>query len=370
MEKFDTKIDSEKILDKKFIFSKSISIKDRYNFYEYLSVMLDWWVSISESLESASDKVDSLYFKQKIEELMVFISSWDSFSKSMKKMPQVFDNWEIAVIEAWETSWNLVDSLSKLSDSLKKTYELKNKIKSALTYPIIIFLFLFIALLVVLAYVIPAIKPLFDNSDIDLPTATKALIFVSDFIVNNKWLLFLMFATAFVLFIWYKNTKSWRRQLENFVLWLPLIWKVYKNYILSSVASTLWNLTSAWINVVKTLKLVWKVTNNSIYEDIFDKISLKVSTWAKIVDSMKEVDPDKIYFPSDFLQMLSVWERTASIEKIANKISVQYDKEVSYSLWNLTKWIEPLAIMIAWVFVLWFAFAIFWAILKVTQVVS
>ena len=85
---------------------------------------------------------------------------------------------------------------------------------------------------------------------------------------------------------------------------------------------------------------------------------------------MNEVDPNCIYFPASFLQMLSVWERTASLEKINKKISIGYEKEVDYSLANLSKWIEPVAILIAWVFVLWFAFAIFWAILKVTQVVG
>lgn len=362
--------ENQSILETKFVLSKNVSIKDKFNFYEYLSVMLDWWVWITESLESASDKVEGIYFKQKIKELIVYISSWDSFSKSMKKTPQIFESWEVAVIEAWESSWNLVDSLSKLSELLKKRYELKNKIKAALTYPLIIFIFLFLALIVVLTYVIPAIKPLFENSEVELPIATKALLFTSDFIINNFWLIFLFLCTIFVFFVWYKSTNNWRKQIESFLLWLPLIWKVYKNYILSNIASTLWNLTWAWINVVKTLKLVWKVTNNKIYEELFEEVSLKVSTWLKIVDSMKEVDDEKKYFPSDFLQMLSVWEKTASVEKISKKISIQYNKEVDYSLWNLTKWIEPIAIFIAWIFVCWFAFAIFWAILKVTQTVS
>jgi len=85
---------------------------------------------------------------------------------------------------------------------------------------------------------------------------------------------------------------------------------------------------------------------------------------------MEEVDPEGRYFPLDFLQMLSVWEKTARLEWISKKINAQYTREVDYSLANLTKWIEPIAILFAWVFVLWFAFAIFGAILKVTQTVN
>jgi len=362
--------EEDNFLNKKFILFKGINLKDKYNFYEYLSVMIDWWISISESLQSVLEKIDSPYFKEKVNELILYISSWDSFSKSMKKIPQIFEDWEIAVIEAWETSWNLVGALIRLSETLKKTYELKNKIKWALTYPIIIFLFLLLAIIVVLTYVIPNIIPLFENSDTMLPIATRALITTSDFVCNNFAMIFLSLATAFVFFIWYKNMKKWRKQLDQFYLNIPLIWKVYRNYILSNIASTLWNLTGAWINYIKTIKLTWKVTNNLVYEDLFNKISINISGWRKLVDSILDVDPEKQYFPSDFIQMLSVWEKTASLEKISEKISNQYDKEVTYSLANLTKWIEPLAILIAWIFVLWFAFAIFWAILKVTEVVG
>lgn len=84
---------------------------------------------------------------------------------------------------------------------------------------------------------------------------------------------------------------------------------------------------------------------------------------------MLEVDPSHRFFPQDFTQLLSVGEKTASIDKISIKLADQFTREVDYSLNNLTKWIEPIAILIAGIFVMWFAFAIFGAILKVTQVV-
>ena len=357
-------------MNKQIIFSKKVNLVDKYNFYEYLAVMLDGGVSIEETLSSVSSKVTSPYFKEKINELKVYVSSWDSVSKSMKKIPQIFPSWEVSIVEAWEATGMLSESLSKLSDELKKVHELRNKIKTALTYPLIIFIFLFLAVLLVLTYVIPAIKPLFETSEVELPGATKALMFVSDFVSHNFPLLILVLFSVFVLFVWYKNTRTGKIQIEQFIFSFPLVWKVYKNYVLSSVSSTFWSLIGSGVSVIKTLNLVGKASNSHIYESLFDEIAQRVSRWSKIVESMKEVDPNGIYFPVDFLQMLSVWERTASLEKINKKISVGYEKEVDYSLTNLSKWIEPVAILIAWVFVLWFAFAIFWAILKVTQVVG
>ncbi len=357
-------------LNTQFYLFKTISLVDKYNFYEYLSVMLDWWVSIVETLESVSSKITSVYFKEKIRELITYIASWDSFSKSMKKMPDIFDASEVSVIEAWETTGMLTTSLMKLSDDLKKIHNLKNKIKWSLTYPIIIFLFLFLALAIVLIFVIPQIKPLFENSDVELPIATQLLIVTSDFVISNIWILFLCLVSFLVFMIWYMNTRSGKKSVEEFLFWLPLIWKVYRNYILSNIAWTLGSLIWSWVNLMKTLTLIWKATNNSIYEKLFENIIVKVSGWKKIVQSMEEVDPEKIYFPADYLQMLSVWEKTANIESISKKLNNQYTKEVDYSLSNLTKWIEPIAILLASVFVLWFAYAILWAILKITQAVG
>ena len=360
---------NQDILKKEFVFSTKVSMVDKHNFYEYLWVMIDGWVSLNEWLSSVCEKLSSPFFKQKVQELIIFISSGDSFSKSMKKMPQVFSAQEVSLIEAWESTGTLSESMIKLSEDLKKIHELKNKILSALTYPFIICIFLVAAIIVVLMYVIPAIKPLFDTAGVDLPIATQALLSVSNFLIHNFALLILLVVTMVVIFVGYKNTENGKYQVDQFLLHFPLIGKVYQNYILANIASTLWRLVWAGINVVKVLNLVGKATNSPTYDMLFDDIALKVSKWEKIVVSMQDCDSTWEYFPASFLQMLSVWERTANIDKISQKINTQYEREVDYSLANMTKWIEPIAILIAWVFVVWFAFAILGAILKITQVV-
>jgi type IV pilus assembly protein PilC len=182
--------------------------------------------------------------------------------------------------------------------------------------------------------------------------------------------LIFVLASAITLFVWYKNTEKWRASFDYFLLSLPLVGVVYKNYILSSLSLNLGNLVGSGVPVLKALSLTSKSINNVVYQSILSDVISRVSTWNKIVDSMAEVDPENDFFPADFLQMLSVWEKTASLEKVSKKINEQYTREVNYSLASLTKWIEPLAILIAGIFVLWFAFAIFGAILKVTQTVS
>jgi|TARA_Y100001960_G_C14707063_1_gene844866 type IV pilus assembly protein PilC len=191
----------ESLSSKQIILFKKVSMVDKYNFFEYLAVMIDGGVSITEALDSVENKISSPYFKEKVKELITYISSGDSFSKSMKKMPDVFTASEISIVEAGETTGKLVFALSKLSDDLKKIYNLRKKVKGALTYPLIIFLFLLAAVGIVLIYVIPAIIPMFENASVELPMATKSLIATSDFVINNFAFIVLFFITLFVLFV-------------------------------------------------------------------------------------------------------------------------------------------------------------------------
>jgi len=110
--------------------------------------------------------------------------------------------------------------------------------------------------------------------------------------------------------------------------------------------------------VIRSIQLVGKSSNNAIYDELYTEIGVKVSNGKKIVQSMSEVDPEEQYFPGDFVQLLSVGEKTATLDVLCS------------SLTNMTKWIEPIAILLAGGFVLWFAFAIFGAVLQLTQTVG
>ncbi len=353
-----------------FLWSKRVSLVDKYNFYEYLSVMLDSWVGLSSALEWVSEKIENPYFRLKIWELLTFIMSGDPFSKAMKKVPQIFPAGEVSIIESAEQTWKLAETLERLSEDLKALHNLKNKIKWALNYPMIIFIFLFVAVSVVLIYVIPNIAPLFEDAGIELPFATQALLATSNFFIHNFLLLIFFIACVVVFFIGYKSTESGRASIDSLLLKLPLVWKVYRNYILADIAGNISSLIWSGVWVIKTLTLVGKSTNNAVYQALFTKIIAKVSSGEKIVASMEFLDLERHYFPNDFLQMLAVGEKSAKLEQVSTKINKQYNRELDYSLSRLTKWIEPLAILIAGLFVVWFAMAIFWAILKVTTSVG
>lgn len=351
--------------------SKKISIIEKANFYEYIAIMVDWWVNITSSLESIQSRIKNPYFLEKIKEIKDFIESWDSFSKALKKLPDCFEESETAILEAGENSWTIQSSLESLSENLRNTNELKGEIKWALTYPIIILIFLLLSISVVMIMVIPGIIPLFEDTMDSLPKATLALMATSDFFQNNYMSMIIALIAVYLWISTYKQTPNGQKSFDNMLINMPLIWELYRNYILANIALNLWNLMKWGIQITKALRLTWKATGSSVYEEAFEEINSSVKSWKKLVESMIEADENTWrLFPADYLQMIWVGEKTATIDKVCEKINAQYKKEVKSSLKNLTKWIEPMAILLAWAFVLWFAFAVFGAVLKVTQTIG
>ncbi|NDK08724.1 hypothetical protein EOM39_05800 [Candidatus Gracilibacteria bacterium] len=353
-----------------FYFFKKVSLMDKCNFFDYMGMMLEGGVTIGEALNSVSNKIKNQFFLSKINELKMYISSGDSFSKSMKKIPMIFSTSEIAIVESGETTGDLPSTFLKLSEDLKKIHNLHLKIKGALTYPLIIFLFLIAAVLIVLTYVIPAILPVFETSGVELPFATVLLVGVSNFIRNNAISLIIFMIIIIIGLKFYKNTYKGKIVISSFILNFPIVGNIYRNYLLSVFASNLGTLISSGIPIINSLRLTSKSINNVEYEKLILDIADKVSKGSKITEAMQDSDKNGFYFTPDFIQLFSVGEKTASIDVVTKKISTQYTIEVDNSLGSLTKWIEPIAILIAGFFVVWFAFAIFGAILKVTQTVS
>jgi len=129
--------------------------------------------------------------------------------------------------------------LSQLAENLRKNYELRKKVKTSLTYPLIIFLFLILAIVIVLVYVIPAVSELFENAETELPIATQMLVASSDFVITH-WALIIVVLLMILFGLYaYINTETGKANYDYFLLRLPLVGKVYRNYLLAHFSTLL-----------------------------------------------------------------------------------------------------------------------------------
>lgn len=129
-------------------------------------------------------------------------------------------------------------------------------------------------------------------------------------------------------------------------------------------------LLSSGIPIVRTLRLTGEASENVVSEEILEDVAKRVEQGDRIAESIEGADPENTIFPRDFVQLVAAGERTSTINKVAERSSAQYKREVDMSVQMLVKFVEPLAIIFASVFVLWFAIAIFAAIIQITQSVG
>jgi type II secretory pathway component PulF len=178
--------------DQKIYFWNRITVKDRALFYEHLSNLVEGGVTVMNATNSFLEKTQNPKLYQEVSRLFLYINSGDSFSTAMKKLPGTFDRRETAIIEAGESSGTIQKSFANLSKQLREQEDLRKKITGALTYPLIIMVFLAIAITVIMTYVIPKIEPLFASNGVELPFATQSLIVTSSFMINNFVLIIIL----------------------------------------------------------------------------------------------------------------------------------------------------------------------------------
>lgn len=306
--------------------------------------------------------------REAVDNTIFFVEGGDALNTAMRKIPDFYGEKEIAIIESGEQTGMMKSTFEAIAREMRMQEELRRKVVWALTYPFIIMIFLVLALIVVMVYVIPQIMPIIAEMTTDIPFSTRSLIAVSDFLSNNI-ILILVSVLAFGLLLYgYSNTEHGRRFIDGEKLWLPLIGKIYRNYIIVQVMSTFHLLSSSGVSIVKALRLTGASSGNRIIGDLYNRIADDVSHGQKVTVSIQSADPEARIFTPDIIQMIESAEQTSTMHEVTDKIAEQYRREVDASLAVMVKFIEPAALLLAWVFVLWFAIAIFSAIMQVVAV--
>ncbi len=350
------------------LFFSRISIKDKALFYENVANLLEGWVTLLMALKWLRDRLPIGKLRESLDNIIFFVEGWDAVNIAMRKLPNFFDEQEVAIVESGEQTGMIQESFLAIANDLRAQEELKNKITSAMTYPIIIMLFLVLAISIVMIYVVPQLMPIIGEMKGELPFTTKALIWTSTFLKENILYIIVWLTGMSLIWVWYARTEHGATLIDHEKITLPIVWLVYKNYLIVRTMSTFHLLNSAWVSIVKTLRLTWASSGNIIIKKLFNAISDDIAWGSKISLSMIERDKEHTFFTPDIIQMIESAERTSTIGTISAKIATQYKREVDFALGNMVKYIEPVALLLAWVFVLWFAIAIFWAIMQIVSI--
>ncbi|MFH1841325.1 MAG: type II secretion system F family protein [Candidatus Nealsonbacteria bacterium] len=327
---------------KKIKFFQGISKKDLVNFSRQLSIMFKSKIPLIEALQVLSGQMDKAIFREKVIDLAEDIEGGSSFSQALSRHPKVFTPFYVSMVKSGEISGTLSESLDYLAEHLEKEYYLYSKLVGAMIYPALIVVVMMIVIFVMMFFVIPDLTSILRETGQELPLVTKIVIAFSD--ITKKWGIFLLlaFIGLIVFLARYIKTKEGKKNLDRFLLKVPLINSFLKKIYLSRFAENLSTLVAGGIPITQALEITGEVVGNDVYKNIISRVKEEVKKGEQISSVLIQY-PDK--FPPVFTQMVLVGEKTGTLDRSLLNVVNFYQKEVERGVENLLGILEPVLVI-------------------------
>jgi len=345
----------------KFELSKRIKLfgrvkdEDMILFTRQLATLLKAGLPLLSGLDAIASQTSSKILKDTISVIMKDIEAGTNFSGALSKHPKIFPSIYVNMVKTGEASGLLDDIMTRLAELQEYDLEINTKIKSAVRYPILAFSTLIVAFFVLVIFVIPRFAALFERFDLELPLATRMMLFIYDAITNWWYVVLVMAAVSVFLFIRLINLPSGRKIWDSFKLKFPVFGPLLFKIYMARFARTMAILIASGINVLETLDLTADIVGNAIISNAVKAIREGIIEGAGLANPMKV---SKLFTPL-VIQMVAIGEETGKLDELLTRASEHYDQQINYTMKNLTTLIEPLLIFVLGAMVLVVAIAIF-----------
>jgi type IV pilus assembly protein PilC len=324
-------------------FGNRTSLKDLAIFSRQFATMTSSGLSLLRSLAILEEQTEKQSLQQAIHDVRRDIEGGLSLSASMAKQEKVFPQLMVAMIRAGETGGFLDGALDRVANNLEKDANLRAKIKSALTYPVIVICFSLIMISGVLIFIVPIFQKMFDGLGGKLPLPTQILVTLS-----NQMLFIAPISVTVSVFgtIWFKrklhDDYAWRLAFDKFKLRLPVFGKLLIKIAISRFARNLGTLLAVGVPIMQALDIVGGTTGNAVVAEAMKDVA------ASVRDGQPMSAPlvDHPIFPAMVTQMLEVGEETGQVSAMLDKVADFYDHEVEMATESLTAAIEPIMVVV------------------------
>ncbi len=265
-----------------------------------------------------------------------------SIGKSLAKYPQAFTPFYVSMVRAGEESGKLDETFEFLADYLESTYEVTQKAKNALVYPIFVIITFVGVMVLMLTTVIPNLSAILKESGQEIPAYTKVVLAVSSALVNyGLWVLIAAIVAGF--FVWrHSRTPAGQVVFGRFKLAIPYVGALYTKLYLSRIADTLHTMLLSAIPIVSALEMTESVVGNAVYEQVLRDSVESIKGGQSISDSLgrhKEI-------PGIMTQMIKVGEESGELGNILKTMARFYRREVGNAVDTLVGLIEPVMIVL------------------------
>lgn len=329
-------------LDNWFKQFSRIRIEDLIVFYVQLANMLGAGLSLLNSLQTISRQMENKKLKEIIEDINRSVTGGSSFSEALAKYPRVFSPLFINTVKAGEASGHLTTVLSRLAVYVEKQEDLRQKIKSALTYPVILLAAGIIVILVIVTFVMPQFVEIFTKAKIPLPVPTQILYAVGTGIKQFWYAILSGIGLMIFAFQIYLKGEQGRLQFDRLILKVNIIGPLLRRVVIARFSRTLATLLESGVPILEALDILRDVVGNRVFGRVIANLHNCVEQGEKISQPLKISQE----FPPDAVQMMIAGEESGELPFMLNKIADFYEAAVGYSIKKLTTLIEPFFVVL------------------------
>jgi type IV pilus assembly protein PilC len=345
---------------------KSITAKDIAVFTRQLATMMRAGVPLLQSFDIVARGSPNPRLTKLLTDIRQDVETGTSLSAAFRKHPIYFDALYCNLVEAGESGGILEALLDRLAIYKEKTVALKNKIKSALTYPIAVMVVAFVVTAVIMIFVVPAFKDVFKSFGADLPAPTLLVIAISEFFVSYWYLIFGGIGGGLYFFFQsWKRSEAMQKRMDRLLLKLPIFGDLLYKSAVARWTRTLSTMFAAGVPLVEALDSVGGASGNAVFVEATEKIQRDVSTGAALTTSMQTTG----LFPTMVLQMASIGEESGSLDHMLGKAAEFYEDEVDEAVKALSSLMEPFIIVFLGTLIGGIVVAMYLPIFKLGQVV-
>ncbi len=335
-------------------------------FTRQLATLIDSGLPLLRSLTVLEKQEPNLVLRATINSLAENVQGGSTFSESLSQHPRIFNKLYVNMVKAGELGGVLEIVLNRLAEYQEKAQKLKNKIVSAMVYPVIV-MFIAVAILVFLmVFIVPKFKEMFATTDSQLPLISRIVFGTSEFFLDRPFFVpnivfvFILFGVGVFLFNIWGRTKGGRKAVDTMKLKMPVLGDIQRKSAVSRFSRTLGTLVTSGVPILQALNITRDTAGNMVISQAIEKVHESVKEGETIVTPLQASG----VFPNMVISMVDVGEETGQLPEMLLKVADVYDDEVDNSVTALTSILEPIMIVFLALVVGSVVFALFLPLIK------
>jgi len=352
---------------KKFNFSLSrphLSLKEQAVFAKRLSLLVKAGVPLLSAVSLLEEQATSSANRKMFAKIKHDISNGQFLYKSLSHYPKVFGEFTINIIRVGETSGTLYTNLKYLADEMEKKRQLRQKVVGALVYPIVIVIASLGIGAMMTVFLFPKLLPIFSSLNVPLPFTTRALLWLSNTLINDWFWLLLGLGVLVFAFIILLRFEKFRYAVHTISLKLPILGPMLKHYHLTNICRISGTLFKSQVRVLEAIEVTAETTTNLAYRYRLEQLQHSIRKGGNISSYLHKYPK---LFPNMLCHMIAVGETTGSLSDTLIYLGEIHESELDEQTKRLSSIIEPVMMVGVGLMVGFIAVSIITPIYEVTQ---